>query len=267
MKQGFITYWYNWAVVYQGFHFGEPMKKLVTLLLPSKIGLVKLYVSCDLISKTRQGKGCSLLWERFNWNLLDVDYINISWSNSKSYFPHSDTGPTESLRAGYLSRRIAKVAAGQLCWHTNTVAGHLIHRKISAALKPSATINWISTGRISVGPYVECDTSYFLDYHTSLLWTFSPALVTWPTGALPETTLTPISEAHLSCPISQKPINRGGTPVVMQNRWSCTCRRAGPVDIFAFGGADVICIRNCWSVEKYHLWLIIYAPGFTEKLL
>lgn len=45
-------------------------------------------------------------------------------------------------------------------------------------------------------------------------------------------------------------MSRGGTPVVMQNRWSCIWSLAGPVDIFAFGGADVICIKNCWSVEK-----------------
>jgi len=66
----------------------------------------------------------------------------------------------------------------------------------------------------------------------------------------PQGPLTPAAETHLSCPISQKPINRGGTPTVMQKRWSCTWRRAGPLAIFALGGADVICIRNCWSVGK-----------------
>lgn len=34
------------------------------------------------------------------------------------------------------------------------------------------------------------------------------------------------------------PANRGGTPVVKQIRWSCTCIRAGPVEIFAFDGED-----------------------------
>jgi hypothetical protein len=62
--------------------------------------------------------------------------------------------------------------------------------------------------------------------------------------------ILPVMGTHLNSPISQKLINLGGTPEVMQNRWSCTCNRAGPVAIFALGGADVICIRNCWSVGE-----------------
>lgn len=43
---------------------------------------------------------------------------------------------------------------------------------------------------------------------------------------------------YLKYPISQRHAIFGGTPVVMQNRESWICIRAGPVDNFAFDGAD-----------------------------
>jgi hypothetical protein len=76
-----------------------------------------------------------------------------------------------------------------------------------------------------------------------------------------------VTGPHLNSPISQKLISRGGTPLVMQNRWSCTCNRAGPVAIFALGGADVICIRNCWSVGQDCLWLVLFASGVTTEVI
>lgn len=45
---------------------------------------------------------------------------------------------------------------------------------------------------------------------------------------------------HLRCRSSQTPTNFGGTPVVIENLRSCTCNRAGPEDIFDFGGQDAI---------------------------
>lgn len=52
----------------------------------------------------------------------------------------------------------------------------------------------------------------------------------WITNLSPRT--------YLKYPISQRPPSFGGTPVVRQNRLSCTCILAGPLDILALGGAD-----------------------------
>lgn len=50
--------------------------------------------------------------------------------------------------------------------------------------------------------------------------------------------------------MSHKPANFGGTPVVKQNRLSCTCIRDGPFDNLDFGGVDDTNTKYCISSPK-----------------
>lgn len=59
-----------------------------------------------------------------------------------------------------------------------------------------------------------------------------------------------MSSSYLKYPISHSPANLGGTPVVIQNRLSCTCIRAGPVDNFAFDGAVDTSTKYCMSSPR-----------------